>query len=135
MKKTMTLSCPSGAYDVNTPDSARKYLLPSVAEEQQTLRNELKTKTERRIELAEQRKIRPTPVMGREYALLGERIHLIQVRLNEIRLQFKKQTDETPESMFMRAAHTMLTKEEFDRIKKYAEVMMREFKESVYLES
>jgi hypothetical protein len=68
-----------------------------------------------------------------EYRLVGIRIKEIQDRIRNIDMEFKRQTDESFESMFVRAAKNTLLPEEFDRLKKYAFQMLNEFKEQTHL--
>ena len=131
--KTMTLPCHSGAYDCHTPPDAKKFLLPSVAEERQSLLQELHEKQARRAELKQHPQREFISLVQNEYRLVGIRIKEIQDRIRNIDMEFKRQTDESFESMFVRAAKNTLLPEEFDRLKKYAFQMLNEFKEQTHL--
>lgn len=127
--KTMTLPCNSGAYDCHTPPDARKFLLPSVAEEHRALKKELAEKVVRRNALKEQ-----AHTQSMEYQRLGSRIKEIQDRIAAINKEFRKQTEESFETMFVRAAKNILLPEEFARLKKYAFQMLDEFREQTHLD-
>lgn len=131
--KTMTLPCNSGAYDCHTPPDAKKFLLPSVAEERQNLLQELHEKQARRAELKQHPQRAFISLVQNEYRLVGIRIKEIQDRISEIDKEFKRQTDESFESMFVRAAKNTLLPDEFNRLKKYAFQMLDEFKEQTHL--
>ena len=131
--KTMTLPCHSGAYDCHTPPDAKKFLLPSVAEERQCLLQELHEKQARRAELKQHPSRSFDYALSREYQALGARIKEVQDRISEIDKEFKRQTDESFESMFVRAAKNTLLPEEFNRLKRYAFQMLDEFKEQTHL--
>jgi len=132
--KTMTLPCNSGAYDCHTPPDAKKFLLPSVAEERQCLRQELFEKQARRAELKQHPSRSFDNALSREYQALGARIKEVQDRISEIDKEFRKQTEESFESMFVRAAKNVLLPDEFNRLKKYAFQMLNEFREQTHLE-
>jgi exonuclease VII large subunit len=131
--KTMTLPCHSGAYDCHTPPDAKKFLLPSVAEERQSLRQELHEKQARRAELKQNFEREYDWALSREYKFLGTRIKEVQDRISEIDKEFKRQTEESFETMFVRAAKNTLLPEEFNRLKKYAFQMLDEFREQTHL--
>lgn len=132
--KTMTLPCNSGAYDCHTPPDARKFLLPSVAEERQCLLQELYEKQARRAELKQHPQREFISLVQNEYRLVGNRIKEIQDRISTIDREFKRKTDESFETMFVRAAKNLLLPEEFARLKKYAFQMLDEFREQTHLD-
>lgn len=134
MTKTMTLPIRHGAYDCHTPPEARKFLLPSVAEERRTLSKHLKEKEERRKYLKGLPELFSDADFSREYRDLGMEINDIHQRLNVINCEFKKQTEESFESMFVRAAKNVLLPEEFERLKRYAFQMLNELSEQTHLD-
>lgn len=137
----MTLNASRGSYDVNTPVEARKYLLPSVAERREQIMSEVKFLEARRDALLEQlgnpnrknlkkhkgfeydQKLYP-PKLLKEYFGIGDRLLTLYNEMKEINSQFVEATDETFETMFIRAAKNMLLPDDFDRVHKYAERMM-----------
>jgi exonuclease VII large subunit len=137
MTKVMTLNGSRGAYDVHTPDKARKYLFPSVQEERETLRKRLETISEQRKPLKEQIKrdfprITLSPSQLKKYHELGEETAQINNRLSELKEIVQQQTDENFETLFVRAAKNLLSEEQFQRIKDYTHVLMNELRETVY---
>lgn len=150
--KVMTLNGGSrGSYDCHTPVSAIRYLLPSVSEKRQQIVNELaelriksnavyeKLGCPNKVNLRKYRdKIyqqkRHNPVLLKEYLDYCKRIHDLNIELNQLNVKFKNHIEETIDSMFVRAARTLLNDEEFIRILNYAKVMMDELHEQVHLE-
>lgn len=135
MGKVMTLPCKSGAYDCHTPPSAQPYLLPSVGERLATLKNELKATEERRLFLKECPQRFTDLALATEYREVGARIHLLQAQLRELRAAFKQQTEESFDTMYVRAAKNTLLPEEFERLKRYAFQLLTEFRETTHLET
>ena len=135
MGKVMTLPCKSGAYDCHTPPSAQPYLLPSVSERLTALKSELKACEERRLLLKAHPDRFTEIMMMQEYREVGAKIHLLQAQLRELRAAFKQQTDESFETMFVRAAKNTLLPEEFERLKRYAFQLLNEFRENTHLEN
>ena len=135
MGKVMTLPCKSGAYDCHTPPAVQAYLLPSVSERLSTLKQELKACEEQRLFL----KACPQRVtnidLAHEYRQVGARIHLLQAQLRELRAAFKQQTEESFDTMFVRAAKNTLLPDEFERLKRYAFQLLDEFREKTHLET
>jgi hypothetical protein len=135
MGKMMTLACRSGAYDCHTPPSAQPYLLPSVSERLTALKSELKACEERRLLLKNHPDRFTEIMMMQEYRKLGDRIFILQTQLRELKKEFKQQTNESFETMFVRAAKNTLLPEEFDRLKRYAFQLLNEFRENTHLET
>lgn len=132
MSKTMTLPIKHGAYDCHTPPDALKFLLPSVAEERSSLIEKLEKVTARRASLKDVPREDNNP-LAQEYRTLGREICEINQRLNVLNTEFQKQAGESFESMFVRAAKNVLLPEEFERLKRYAFQMLREFQEQTHL--
>ena len=135
MGKVMTLACRSGAYDCNTPPSESHLLLPSVSERLMSLKSELKSCEERRLLLKTHPDRFTEIMMMQEYRKLGDRIFILQTQLRELKKEFKQQTNESFETMFVRAAKNTLLPEEFDRLKRYAFQLLNEFRENTHLET
>ena len=104
-----------------------------MAEERQCLLHELHEKQARRAELKQHPHRAFDNALSREYQALGARIKEVQDRISEIDKEFKRQTDESFETMFVRAAKNVLLPEEFARLKRYAFQMLDEFKEQTHL--
>lgn len=134
MGKVMALPCKSGAYDCHTPPSAQAYLLPSVSERLSALKKELKACEEQRLFLKTCPQRATNIDLAHEYRQVGARIHLLQAQLRELRAAFKQQTEESFETMFVRAAKNTLRPEEFERLKRYAFQLLDEFRENTHLE-
>ena len=135
MGKVMTLPCRSGAYDCHTPPSAQAYLLPSVSERLSTLKSELKAKEERRLLLKTHPDRLTNTNIAIEYREVGDRIFILQTQLRELKKEFKQQTEESFDTMFVRAAKNTLLPEEFERLKRYTFQLLTEFRENAHLEN
>lgn len=146
----MTLSPRSGGYDVNTPVDARGYLLPSTQERIQYLHAKMDRLQERREVLYgmlghpnargikhykhhefEQRRF--PPELLKEYFDVGEQISAYCSELNTLNKHLRQTTDESFETMFVRAAKNILPPEEFARVKKYTNLLMTELADTVCL--
>jgi len=146
----MTLSPRSGSYDVNTPVDARGYLLPSTQERIQYLRAEVERLQKRRAVLCEQlgspvmrnikryknreflQKLFPPEVL-KEYFEVGELLNTYNREISLLNTHLQQTTDESFETMFVRAAKNMLPSEEFNRLKHYTHMLMDELAKSVCL--
>lgn len=133
MAKVMTLACRSGAYDCHTPPSQAHLLLPSVNEQFKLLKDEIQRKTNQRLVMKSNPERFTNLSVGLEYRNLGQAIHRLNQQLVELKKQFKQQTEESFESMFVRAAKNTLSSEEFDRLKVYAFRLLDEFRETTHL--
>lgn len=135
MSKVMTLACLSGAYDCHTPPSQTHLLLPSVQEQLVNLKVELEEKQELRALLKANPERFTNRRLGHEYRQLGAQIHSLHLQITELNRHFKQQTDESFESMFVRAARNTLHPDEFNRLKRYAFRLLDEFRENTHLGS
>lgn len=133
MSKTMTLACHSGAYDCHTPPSESHLLLPSVSEQFKLLKDELQQKMDRRMQLKSDPARFTDLKVGLEYRNLGQAINELNLKIVELKRRFKQQTDESFDSMFVRAAKNTLHPDEFERLKRYAFQLLDEFRESTHL--
>lgn len=134
MSKTMTLACRSGAYDCHTPPSQAHLLLPSVNEQFKHLKAEIERKTNQRLIVKSDPQRFTDWAVGLEYRNLGQEIHQLHQQLKALKTQFKQQTDESFDSMFVRAAKNMLPPDEFEQLKRYAWQLLDEFRDNTHLE-
>lgn len=134
MGKVMALPCKSGAYDCHTPPSQAHLLLPSVDERFRLLRDQLQRAMDRRAQLKNDPRRLTDWSVGTEYRTLGQTIHELNQQIVALKKQFKQQTDESFETMFVRAAKNTLHPEEFERLKRYAFQLLDEFRENTHLE-
>lgn len=151
MTKVMTLTAHNGSYDVNTPDKARKYLYPSAQEKLEELKQEIKELRVKRQMLYEslgkpnkvnvKRHIgheweqnRFPPKMLIEYFSIGDRLFNISTEISALNKSIHEQTDETFDTMFVRAARNWLSPEQFDAIRRYTRQLLKELNDSVYVE-
>jgi exonuclease VII large subunit len=133
MGKVMTLPCKSGAYDCHTPQSQAHLLLPSVDEQFRLLKDQLQQKVNRRSQLKTDSERFTDWRVSLEYRNLGQEINALNQQMVELKRRFKQQTEESFDSMFVRAAQNTLHPDEFNRLRSYALQMLREFRESTHL--
>jgi hypothetical protein len=109
-------------------------LLPSVDEHFRLLRDQLQRAMDRRAQLKNDPRRLTDWSVGTEYRTLGQTIHELNQQIVALKKQFKQQTDESFETMFVRAAKNTLRPEEFERLKRYAFQLLDEFRENTHLE-
>ena len=69
-----------------------------------------------------------------EYRNLGQEINALNQQMVELKRRFKQQTEESFDTMFVRAAKNTLLPDEFERLKRYALQLLDEFREKTHLE-
>ena len=133
MGKVMTLPCKSGAYDCHTQPSKAHLLLPSVDEQFRLLKDQLQQKMNRRSQLKTDPERFTDWRVSLEYRNLGQEINALNQQMVELKRRFKQQTEESFDTMFVRAAKNTLHPDEFERLKRYAFQLLTEFRENTHL--
>lgn len=121
--------------EVCTPPSQARLLLPSVDERFQLLKDQLQQKMNRRSQLKTDPERFTNWRVGLEYRNLGQAINELNLQLVDLKRLFKQQTEESFDSMFVRAAKNTLLPDEFERLKRYAFQLLTEFREKTHLEN